>query len=89
MIHDQFTNTQCASLQKLAVTKNYRDVLKITNAYSGGGSAGDCNNAIGAALEEGQKFPVGTPIWLFFLNDYAVFFIGDEPSVRARINALP
>lgn len=89
MIHDQFTNAKCASLQTLAATKDERDVLDIANAYWADGSAGDCGDAIGAALEEGQKFSIGTPIWNFFLHDVAVFFVGDEPSVRARITALP
>lgn len=81
MVYDQFTNTQCASLQVLAATKNSSDVWRINDAGWGDGSAGDCIDAIAKALKTGQKFPARTPVWLFFLGETAHMFVGSEPDI--------
>ena len=89
MVYDQFGSPHCALLQILAATKNDEDVWDIADAAWDDGSAGDCISAIAQALETGQQFPEETPVWYFFLGGTAYMFVGSEPDVRARINALP
>lgn len=85
---DQFSDARCASIQQLANAKNYEDVLDIADSYWDDGSAGDCIYAIGEALVKGMRHGAGTPVWQFYLGETAVFFIGSEASVKAKINAL-
>ena len=81
----QFEDPRCASLQRLASTKDTDDVLDIADSYWADGSTGDCSDAIGKALEKGQQYASGTPVWIFFIGEISLFFVGDEASVRAAI----
>jgi len=88
MIFEEFFDARCRQIKIIAEAKDYKDVLDIADAYWGDGSAGDTINSIAAALEHAQQFSAGTPVWEFFLNDTAVFFVGSEADVTAKLNAL-
>lgn len=88
MIHNQWDSPACAALQQIASNKDYDDVLDICDARWTDGSAGDCIDAIGQALEVGQLSTMGTPIWLIYLEETAVYFVGDEASIRTRLGQI-
>lgn len=88
MIHNPWNNQTCAALQQIAQTKDTDDLLDISDAYWDDGSAGDCIDAIGSALETGQLSPIGTPIWLLYIGETALYFVGDEASIRTRLSQI-
>jgi len=87
MPNDPFS-AQAQQLSQIAATKDSHALANASDAFWADGSAGDCIWAIGEALETGMRHNPGTPIWHFYVDDNAYFFIGSFTDVKARIEAL-